>query len=257
MSEDPADALAEAVRARVEPGSPILVALDFDGTLTEIRDDPDAPHLTEERRRILARIPDETRRLAILSGRSRADLRSRIGIDEAICVGNHGMEVSGPGLDGWRAPDGSEERLSALLASLPALEGTWIEGKGLTASLHVRPREDAERHAEVGRALQGAVERAGFALRSGKAVWEIRPGGAPDKGDAILRLIAALPGVEPRRTVFIGDDTTDEDAFAALPEGITALVGAAGRPSRARWRLPDPAAVYRFLERLVDPSESR
>ena len=257
MSEDPADALAEAVRARVEPGSPILVALDFDGTLTEIRDDPDAPHLTEERRRILARIPDETRRLAILSGRSLADLRSRIGIDEAICVGNHGMEMAGPGLDGWRAPDGFEERLSALLASLPALEGTWIEGKGLTASLHVRPREDAERHAEVGGALQGAVERAGFALRSGTAVWEIRPGGAPDKGDAILRLIAALPGVEPRRTVFIGDDTTDEDAFAALPEGITALVGAAGRPSRARWRLPDPAAVYRFLERLVDPSESR
>ena len=88
-------------------------------------------------------------------------------------------------------------------------------------------------------------------------MWEIRPGGAPDKGDAILRLIAALPGVEPRRTVFIGDDTTDEDAFAALPEGITALVGAAGRPSRARWRLPDPPAVYRFLERLVDPAESR
>ena len=59
MSEDPADALAEAVRARVEPGSPILVALDFDGTLTEIRDDPDAPHLTEERRRILVLLPDE------------------------------------------------------------------------------------------------------------------------------------------------------------------------------------------------------
>ena len=252
MSDDPADTLAEAVRARLEPGSTILVALDFDGTLTEIRDDPDAPHLTEKRRRILARIPHAARRLAILSGRSLADLRSRIRIDEAICVGNHGMEAAGPGVDGWRAPDGAEERLSALLASLPALEGIWFEGKGLTASVHVRPREDAERHAEVGRTLRNAVEEAGFALRSGKAAWEIRPVGAPDKGDAVLRLVAALPEVELRSTVFIGDDTTDEDAFAALPEGITALVGAAGRPSRARWRLPDPPAVYRFLERLVD-----
>ena len=252
MSEDPADILAEALRARTEPWSTILVALDFDGTLTEIQDEPDAPHLTGERREILARVPHATRRLAILSGRSLSDLRSRIGIEGAICVGNHGMEMSGPGLAGWRAPDGVEDRLSALLASLPALAGTWIEGKRLTASVHVRPREDSARHAEVGRALEGVVERAGFALRSGKAVWEIRPSGALDKGDALLRLMAELPGVEARRSVFIGDDTTDEDGFAVLHEGITALVGPAGRPSRARWRLPDPSAVYRFLEALID-----
>lgn len=251
MSDDPADALAEAVVARLEPGSPVLVALDFDGTLTEIQDDPDAPGLSEERRRVLAQVPHETRRLAILSGRSLADLRIRIGIDTAICVGNHGMEMSGPGLAGWHAPDGVEDRLSSLLASLPALDGSWIEGKGLTASVHVRPREDASRHAEVGRALRDAVEAAGFALRSGKAVWEIRPAGALDKGDALLRLMAELPGVEPRRSIYIGDDTTDEDAFAVLTEGITALVGPADRPSRARWRLPDPDAVYRFLERVV------
>jgi trehalose 6-phosphate phosphatase len=230
------------------------VALDYDGTLTEIEDEPDAPRLSEERRRILAAVPNPARRLAILSGRSLADLRARIGIAGAICVGNHGMEMAGPGLAGWRAPDGSAERLASLLASLLSIEGTWVEDKGLTASVHVRPRADTRRHADVGRALRPAVERAGFDLRSGKAVWEIRPADAPTKGDALRRLIAELPGLAPRRAVYVGDDTTDEDAFAALPEGITALVGPADRPTRARWRLPDTAAVYRFLETLAAPA---
>lgn len=257
MTGDAAELLAEAARARLEPGGWLLVALDFDGTLTEIRDEPEAPLLSEERRRVLARVPDAGHRLAILSGRALSDLRARVGIERAICVGNHGMEIYGAGLDERVAPAGTGSRLASLLASLPRLDGAWIEDKGLTASVHVRPREDGERHAEVGRALRPAVERAGFALRSGKAVWEIRPAAAPTKGDALRRLIEVLPGVEPRRTVYIGDDTTDEDAFAILPEGITALVGPGGGATRARHRLPDPRAVYRFLELLVEVARGK
>jgi trehalose 6-phosphate phosphatase len=252
VSGDAAELLAEAVRARIEPGSSLLIALDFDGTLTEIQDEPDAPRLSDERRRILARVPDAGHWLAILSGRALSHLRMRTRIERAICVGNHGMEIAGAGLDERLAPAATASRLASLLASLPALDGTWIEDKGLTASVHVRPRHDCERHAQVGQAFRPAVERAGFALRSGKAVWEIRPLGAPTKGDALCRLMEVLPGVEPWRTVFVGDDTTDEDAFAVLPEGITALVGPAGRTTRASHRLPDPPAVYRFLELLVE-----
>jgi trehalose 6-phosphate phosphatase len=257
VRDDPAELLVEEVRARVEPGAPLLVALDFDGTLTEIRDEPDAPQLGDERRRLLARVPEAGHWLAILSGRALDDLRARVGIERAICVGNHGMEISGAGLDERTAPANTGSRLASLLASLPAHDGTWIEDKGLTASVHVRPRDDGERLAQVGEALRPTVERAGFALRSGKAVWEIRPTGAPTKGDALGRLIELLPGVEPRRTVFVGDDATDEDAFAALPDGVTALVGTDDRHTRARHRLPDPPAVYRFLEHLVEVAPAK
>ncbi|HET6362060.1 MAG TPA: trehalose-phosphatase [Gemmatimonadota bacterium] len=251
MKGDPAEILADAVRARLEPGAPFLVALDYDGTLTEIVDDPADPALDAGRRGVLERVSAPNRRLAIVSGRALDDIRDRIGIEDAIYVGNHGLEIAGGGLAERLAVPGLEARLSALLESLGEDGWSMVENKALTATLHVRPRADPARHAALGDAIRGAVEAAGFDLRGGKDTWEIRPAGAATKGDAIRRLIAALPGVSPARTVYIGDDATDEDAFQALGEGITARVGPVEIATAARYRLPDPAAVYRFLDALI------
>jgi trehalose 6-phosphate phosphatase len=246
-----------AVRARLARGGPVLVALDFDGTLTEIVDDPSAPIVNPARRDVLARVPAPGRWLAIVSGRALADVRERVGIEQAIYVGNHGLEIDAPGLFRRSAPADAEERLAALLASLSArlaslpAEGAIVENKGLTATLHVRPREDDRRHAALGAAVRDAVEAAGFVLRAGKASWEIRPAGAATKGDALRRLIDSLPGAALARTVYIGDDATDEDAFRALAEGVTARVGPPGVETAARFRVSSPAEVYRFLEILV------
>jgi trehalose-phosphatase len=65
------------------------VALDYDGTLTEIVDDPAAPDLTEESCALLARIPAADRRLAIVSGRALDDVRHRVGIADAVLIRNH------------------------------------------------------------------------------------------------------------------------------------------------------------------------
>jgi trehalose 6-phosphate phosphatase len=203
-------------------------------------------------------VPAPGRWLAIVSGRALADVRERVGIEHAIYVGNHGLEIDAPGLFRRSAPADAEERLAALLASLAAQLGSMhakepaiVENKGLTATLHVRPREDVRRHADLGAAVKDAVEAAGFVLRAGKASWEIRPAGAATKGDALGRLIQSLPGAAPERTVYIGDDATDEDAFRALAEGLTVRVGPAGVETAARFRVSSPADVYRFLEDLV------
>ena len=241
---------ADAVRARLA-GGPVLVALDYDGTLTEIVDDREDPDLDPERRQVLARVPGPGRWLAIVSGRALADVRALVGIDRAIYVGNHGLEIDASGLVRRFAPPGTEDRLAVLLAALPLADAAVIENKTLTATLHVRPRDDDRRHAVLGEVIRGAVEAAGFVLRPGKASWEIRPADSPDKGDAIRSLIDALPGAGPERTVYIGDDATDEDAFLALPEAVTARVGPPGVATAARYRLPDPDAVYRFLEILA------
>jgi trehalose 6-phosphate phosphatase len=207
---------------------------------------------------VLARVPAPGRWLAIVSGRALADVRRRVGLEEAIYVGNHGLEIDAPGVLRRAAPADAEERLAALLASLPtriasqqAAEPAMVENKRLTATLHVRPRDDERRHAALGVAIRDAVEEAGFVLRAGKASWEIRPAGAATKGDALGRLIASLPGAAPERTVYIGDDATDEDAFRALAEGVTARVGPADVETAARYRVDSPADVYRFLEIVV------
>ncbi len=242
----------DKIRARLSGGL-VLVALDFDGTLTEIVEDPAAPTLTAERRALLAAIPARDRRLTIVSGRKLDDVRRRVGIPEVIYVGNHGLEIQGPDVERRPAPEVAD-RLAGLLAVVTArLEvrdvDVKIEDKVWTATLHVRPRGDAGRHAAVADAIGGLVDEGGFTLRPGKASWEIRPAGAFDKGDALRWLIDALGG-SAAQAIYIGDDVTDEDAFSALPEGITVRVGDPDHETAARYRLVDPPAVYRLLEDL-------
>jgi trehalose 6-phosphate phosphatase len=241
-----------SIRDRLSDGAPSLVALDFDGTLTEIMDDPEAPGLTEKRRAVLARIPAQDRRLAVVSGRSIEDVRRRVAIPQAILIGNHGLEIEGPGI---RETPGAElaERLTAVLAEIASAaeeRGAWIENKRWTGSVHTRPRDDARLHADVGRVIEGAVRAAGFEIRAGKATWEVRPAGARHKGGAVLRLIEALPGATARRTLYAGDDATDEDAFRALEDGITIRVGEPGASTAARYRLAAPDEVYQLLDSL-------
>lgn len=243
--------LAAVARARLAVGHPALVALDFDGTLTEIVDDPDAPALTPSRRRVLERVETPTRRLAIVSGRSLADVRARVGIETALYVGNHGLELAGPGL----SPEDTAtaeiaERLRALLVGIELPPGAFLEDKRLTATVHIRPREDARGHARVGHALRPVVEAAGFRLRPGKASWEIRPVEARDKGDALRTLIDHIPGASPATTLYVGDDITDEDAFGALRDGVTIRVGDTAVETEARYRLASPAETYVLLEIL-------
>lgn len=247
------DAVEPARRQLLSGGGPALIALDFDGTLTEIVDDPEAPRLTPERRRILARVAAPDRWLAIVSGRALADVRQRVAVPGALYVGNHGLELEGAGLaEPDPTAEDAAERLSALLPRLPPLAGTRVEDKTLTATVHTRPREDLALHAAVGEALREAVEGAGFHLRPGKASWEIRPAGARTKGDVLRRLVALLPGAAGERTFYAGDDVTDEDAFRALPEGVTARVGPPAAATDAGYHLPSPDAVYVFLEQLMD-----
>ncbi|HUP01651.1 MAG TPA: trehalose-phosphatase [Gemmatimonadota bacterium] len=254
MRERPAPLLEHmgAIGARLAGQEPVLVALDFDGTLTEIVDDPTAPSLTAGQRDVLTRLPGPARRLAIVSGRALGDIRTRVGIRDAIYVGNHGLEIEGPGIEpAWRPDPSLPSRLAMLLSSLPTDGVAQVENKNRTATLHVRPRDDHERHAALGTAIRRRVEAAGFVLRPGKASWEIRPRGAPDKGVVLLDLIASIPGASARHTVYIGDDTTDEDAFRALSEGLTVRVGPTVRGTAAHYSLPSPSAVYEFLERLI------
>ncbi|MDB5693734.1 MAG: otsB [Alphaproteobacteria bacterium] len=235
------------------PFSPAGAALflDFDGTLVELAEAPDLIDVPAALPGLLARLSERLGgRLAILSGRSLDDLDRHlgrhIGGPGIALSGSHGLELRLP--DGRtltpNAPDGLPAARAEVARFAAGQEGLLVEEKPAGIALHYR--RAPEREASVAAFLSELAERTNLGLQHGKMVIELRPHGA-DKGDA-LRLLMAEPPFVGARPWFVGDDLTDEDAFAAAAAlgGAGILVGAPRRTA-ARWRLPDVAAVARWL----------
>jgi trehalose 6-phosphate phosphatase len=221
--------------------------LDFDGTLVELADTPDAIAVPDQLCPLLGRLAERlSGRLAIVSGRAIADLERHLGPLTFAISGSHGLELRFA--DGRCAsievPAALEEARAALRLFAEGRPGLLIEEKPASVALHYRGAPERE---ETALALVNALAaRTGLTLQPGKMVVELRPPGA-DKGDAIRRLMAE-PAFAGKRPVFVGDDLTDEHAFAAAAEmgGAGILVGPP-RKTAAAWRLDDVAAVAAWL----------
>jgi trehalose 6-phosphate phosphatase len=228
-------------------GDGAALFLDFDGTLVEIAETPDAIRVPVALPRLLARLAQRLQgRVALVSGRSIADLERHLGPSSIAVSGSHGLEL--------RLPDGTDLPLAVppgmavardRVAAFAEAKGLLVEDKPASVAVHYRLRP--ERAGEVERFLDDLAGEHGLEVQRGKMVAELRPGGA-DKGDA-LRHLMSEPLFASARPLFVGDDLTDEDGFAAAAAlgGGGILVGPS-RPSRARWRLSDVAAVTRWLE---------
>ena len=253
---------ADDLAARLRSTSGLLLGLDFDGTLAPIVTDPDAATTSPAVRDPLERLTAASDvRVVVCSGRALSDLRERVPVDDVGLVGNHGIELA---LDGKRrvAPAAAEardavanvhDRLTETVAGVP---GARLEDKGATLTVHVRATP-ADRVPAVENAVARAVDEvAGVGLVTGKAVFEVRPAVALDKGTAMTRLEDDVPA--GWTTVYVGDDTTDEDAFRAVqPDGVGVYV--AGRDEEpsgdfetaATYALPGQGAVAPFLAWLA------
>jgi trehalose 6-phosphate phosphatase len=246
----------EGISERLALAPHVLLCTDFDGTLTPLVDDPAQAYLGPHMRRLLRSLADHERTtLAFISGRARADLQARIGIPGVIYAGNHGLEISGRGMV-FVEPTAATRRaavreLAADLANkLRHIPGVFVEDKGLTLSIHYR-RAAATARGQVRRIARAASGRTDhrFQMTKGNKVLEIRPGVPWNKGTAVHWIRQHLGGPDPL-TIYLGDDITDEDAFAALPEAISVHVGEP-RTTAAGFRLKGPAEVRRFLAWIV------
>ncbi len=252
----------DELRARVN-GRPLSVFLDFDGTLSPIVEDYRDAAITEETRAGIRRLADRCP-VAIISGRDLADVRERVGIEDAIYAGSHGFDIAGPGglqerpeaAEGFLAPIAeADEQLRAAVADIA---GAQVERKTFSVAVHYR--EVAEGDVPL---LEAAVDRVVSGhekLRKGrgKKVIEIQPRADWDKGRAVEWLLAHTRlGAGDALPLYIGDDLTDEDAFAALGDrGPGIAVRGGGRATLADYALADPDDVRRFLGWLSDPEGS-
>jgi trehalose-phosphatase len=245
------------IAATVEAASNLLVFLDFDGTLAPVVDDPSMAFIPPEILRTLTSLAAlEKVSLAIISGRALPDLKTRVGMPNLIYAGNHGLEISGPGVY-FIQPDAAKrvQALSELLRELQSrvenIPGVQIENKVLSASVHYR-RAPTGRLREIHQAINGVVSGSGglFQMSPGLLVYEIRPRVSWHKGKAVGWIKEAW-AKRDALAVYVGDDVTDEDAFLALPEGITVSVGSA-RQTSARYYLEDQGSLQRFLGWLIE-----
>jgi trehalose 6-phosphate phosphatase len=222
--------------------------LDFDGTLVELAERPDAitvaPTLAPLLKRLRRRLEG---RLAIVSGRALADLERYVPVPDLPFSGSHGTELRLG--DGTRValhrPQGLDGVREQVRRFAGAEDGLLIEEKPAGVALHYRLAPEAGQSVAAFMEKVGRAE--GFVVQHGNMVVELRPPGA-DKGDAV-RAFMVEPAFAGARPVFVGDDLTDEHAFAAVSEmgGAGVLVGP-GRDTAARFRLPSVAAVAAWLE---------
>lgn len=245
----------QSIRQRVAAAHHLALLLDFDGTISEIVPRPEDAEVSPQIRPVLkalAERPDFN--VAIVSGRALDDLRSRTNLENVIYVGNHGLEIEA-GTTRFREPHAESLRRELrslslqLKLALAEAEGHEIEDKGLTLSVHYR-RVPEQLHHWVRSVTTGAAARSrSFQCREGKMVLEIRPQINWNKGYALKWILReVLPSSS--LPIYLGDDISDEDAFAAIPEGITIRVGEPG-DSRAQYYLPSVTAVGEFLQWLI------
>jgi len=210
------DETREQLRAwRVAPGS-VAIFTDIDGTLAPIVPTPDMSEVPAELKELLARLSERCLLVAGVSGRKTEDALDLVGLADVVYFGNHGfeilrdskVEVTPEALPYLEKVQELEARAREELAPL----GAFVEEKGITASIHYRnaPPEVGERAVEF---VKREGERLGLRITVGRGVVEARPPIQADKGTAVRTLVEEYA---PERAMFIGDDTTDLDAFREL-----------------------------------------
>ena len=253
------DKLKDRLRDKI-----ILLFLDYDGTLTPIVSTPQKAFIPQKVKKLLnelSKIP--TCKLAIISGRALSDIRAIVGIKDIIYAGNHGLEIEGPKI---KFESQFSPRLKSIIrhiyeevvSKLSKIKGVLIEDKGLTISVHYRlvDKKDIQGFLSIFNEITDPyVARGKIKINPGKKVYEIKPPVMWDKGKVVLWLLVRqqfLLGEDKILPVYIGDDTTDEDAFKVLKnKGLTIFVGEPAS-SEARYYLKTTEEVTGLLRLISD-----
>jgi len=238
----------EALRTVV--GRPMLYAFDFDGTLAKISPDRESVTLTRSIHEWLTELAKRAP-CAVISGRALSDLASRVNGAVPYLIGNHGLEspltppvtlLLADGIcAGWRGAIKGE--LAPQLANL----GIDVEDKRYSLTLHYRKREEEDR---IRPALLAILTRLSPAPRLiiGKQSINLLP---PEKGGKGAAALALMRHLRQPAFFFIGDDETDEDAFA-LTDGLAMGVRVGQHAeSRAKFYIKHQGEIEDVLRFLI------
>ncbi|TAM71357.1 MAG: trehalose-phosphatase [Microbacteriaceae bacterium] len=241
-------ALAELARA-----DRLLIALDFDGTLSPLVDSVSQARVLPESAAALdalKKLPNTW--VAYVSGRPLESLvRIAMADDDVLLIGSHGDEVRlDAGVEELGLADDERRRLSALDAALTALidatPHSMLERKPVGLGVHTRLVDPTAVPALHEAVRAAADEIGGFVVREGKDILEFTVRDAT-KGEGVERLRSH---VGASAVLYAGDDVTDEDAFAVLGENDLGVKVGDG-DTAAQYRVAGPHAVAVMLTLLA------
>lgn len=224
--------------------------LDYDGTLTGIAGRPEEAHLqartVDALEALSKRFP-----LAVVSGRSLADIKAMVGIDSIVYAGNHGLEISSPYFsmtyDIGPGPRAALEGLRPALAGLEeTFSGVLVEDKDLTLTVHYRLMDPGlfdEFKEALGRCAAAAASGGHVRLTHSRKAFELRANVGWDKGRAVQWLMDR-PLFKGKSPLYMGDDDTDVDAYRSISaKGISVNVG----------RAVEEAGYFLMYQKEVEP----
>ena len=253
------DTAAELDRLAATPR--LLVALDFDGTLSPLEDEPMAARMLPVAREALeALLATADTTVALVSGRSLADLQEiseHTASSPILLAGSHGAEFWAPDGSPSAVADGTaddtvererrDELLAAAREAIAGLDGAWIEPKAFGLGLHTRTASPEDADTAAARVEEIVTGRApDWRRRTGRDILEFafRHEGK-DTAVAALRERVGATAV-----LFAGDDVTDEDALASLgADDLGVRVG--DGDTAAGLRVPDATALAELLAELA------
>ncbi len=242
------------------PGS--LIFSDIDGTLSNISQTPGGAVVDESVREAL-RMVSASYRLILVTGRPLIEAREMVGIDGLSYLANHGLDYFIDGkyskTESREDRDGIEKAVSELTSTGLLSDGVTCEDKGLALAVHYRLARDKKSSKEaLMRILAPLARRNDMTLIEGRMVVELKSKKS-DKGIAVLKTIKSFGA---SNTLYIGDDTTDVDAFRAISElgkssglkGVSIGVLSSETPKKvideSDFVLPSVDGVERFLRWL-------
>jgi trehalose 6-phosphate phosphatase len=241
---------------------PLFLFLDYDGTVTPIRQKPSLGLISKRAKNLLCKLSENSScRVVVISGRSLKDVRRLVGLDNVIYGGNHGLELAGPQVR-FRPPvsEKNKEILKKINCDLHnklrRLKGALIENKGLSLSVHyrlVKPKNIGLVKTIFSQATERYLSRNEIQIRPGKKVLEVFPPVDWGKGRAVKWLLQNQNNARAT-PIYIGDDVSDEEAFKLLKDsGLTIFVGKP-KKSNARYYVTGPREVLKFLAFLLKTS---
>ena len=236
-------ALRQRTTLRAFTSSETLLALDYDGTLAPIDPDPARVRMRTRTRALLIQVARRYPTI-VVSGRPAKDVSRRVaGIPVRLVYGNFGAEPAA----GRRAPNRVRHWVRRLSAALESHAGIVIEDKGYSVTVHYR---HAPNRARALADIHDAVAcLRGVRVLGGVCAVSLLPADGPDKGVVLNRARRLL---RCEMAIYVGDDDTDEDAFASgHPERLLSVRIGVSSTSRARYCLRSQADIDRFLRRLL------
>lgn len=247
------------IKKRIKKAENILLFLDYDGTLAPFRADPlKASALPQIEKSLECLQASNNYYLSFVSGRKLSQLKKMLALEEVNYAGSHGLEIDLSFKKGIIYPEQENEiyqlsrkKYQQVKEKYSDVEEIKIEDKGFGLALHFTSEEKLK---EVELKLKSIFKDSAYQLLAGRKILELRPRGW-DKGktvDFITAEINKYYQLKNRLRIYIGDDSTDEDAFKVLQKGITVYVqNEDDLNTEAEYYLKNPQDTAELLKKIT------